>query len=1214
MFSVCRRASERLGRAREVLLALQGDAPVVVLAGSAEAAASLVRGLQRSTFGWQRLMFSRFAALSAEPLLLEQGLTVASKLSLDAVWTRVVFELRGELKLGRFLPIDDTPGLARALHRSVGELRLAGASPQSVEVDLRAAWTAWEGLMAGLRLADRAMVLELGAAALQARPAGSGPAVMVVDVALEHPLELRFAQAVKRFAGSLSVVAPEGDSRSVEAWASVLGERPEVVAASGASDLARLQRALFTRVSEADARSETPQVDGGGSERFLDQRASASAASSSRQVAPGGLSAASRDEPRPADEAQLAPHTAPTFRGEAARGDGAVGPRHKLPSEKDPQRAPAKPLPSLGQAHSPTSAKAPWAAGSSSTLEFDAEHSPFENAGHQAEPVSVTVELLSAPGESRECVELARRILERARAGVAFERMAVLLRSPQSYRAPLEEALRRAGVPAHFAAGTRRPDVAGRALLSLLACAHEGLSARRFAEYLSLAQVPKDEAGAPPTAWPAPERFVAPDDEDTGLVEGNSPDELDPTLATDQEDEANDDPEKPVVAGSLRTPWRWERLLVDAAVIGGTARWRRRLTGLRHARQRELKSPDLSDGRRDMLGRELSDLTALETFALPLLDILAALPAAASWSRWLDALSSLATRALRNPQRVLGVLQELSPLADVGPVSLAEVRATLTPRLLELTDRDDKNATGQVYVAPVDAARGLSFEVVFVPGLAERLFPQKVREDPLLPDLARIALDEGLELNERRVERERLALSLAVGAASSAVVLSWPRIEAEHARPRVPSFYVLEVLQAVHGTLPSFEAAQRSAELAGGARLGWPAPGDPRQAIDETEYDLSVLDGVLRGRETHEGRAHYLLQRNPTLARALRSRYLRWSTTRFTKADGLVLNGPLEALALAPHSLTARAFAPTALEKFAACPYRFVLSVIHRLKPMRMPEAIEAIGPLEKGSLVHEIQFRLLSAFRDEKLTVTRETLPALFVRLDAMVDEVAQKVHDDLAPAIDRVWRDGVDTTKADLREWLRRIADDAVWRPWRFELSFGLPLSGERDPASQRDPVAIDAGVTLRGSIDLVEQSVQGAARATDYKTGRARAQPGNIVGGGRQLQPALYALVLEKMLPATVIDSSRLYYCTQVGQFQSVPTPLSQKTRDAVSDVMKALSHSFERGFFPAAPEKGECRYCDYQAICGPDEERRVARKAASSHSRQELELLQQVRNLP
>ena len=101
-----------------------------------------------------------------------------------------------------------------------------------------------------------------------------------------------------------------------------------------------------------------------------------------------------------------------------------------------------------------------------------------------------SLEFFSAPGEGRECVEIARRILGHARRGVRFDDMAILVRSPHSYFGLLEHALRRASVPGWFDRGTRRPHPAGRAFLAMLACAAEQLSAARFAEYLSLGQVP----------------------------------------------------------------------------------------------------------------------------------------------------------------------------------------------------------------------------------------------------------------------------------------------------------------------------------------------------------------------------------------------------------------------------------------------------------------------------------------------------------------------------------------------------------------------------------------------------------------------------------------------------------------------------------------------------------------------------------------------------
>ena len=114
----------------------------------------------------------------------------------------------------------------------------------------------------------------------------------------------------------------------------------------------------------------------------------------------------------------------------------------------------------------------------------------FADTAPPERDVDETVTVISAPGEMHECVEIARRIAAEARRGVPFDRIAVLLHDPVRYVPYLQEALARADIPAYFARGTRRPEPGGRAMLALLCCASEHLSARRFAEYLSLAQVP----------------------------------------------------------------------------------------------------------------------------------------------------------------------------------------------------------------------------------------------------------------------------------------------------------------------------------------------------------------------------------------------------------------------------------------------------------------------------------------------------------------------------------------------------------------------------------------------------------------------------------------------------------------------------------------------------------------------------------------------------
>src|SRR5690606_36920665 len=156
-----------------------------------------------------------------------------------------------------------------------------------------------------------------------------------------------------------------------------------------------------------------------------------------------------------------------------------------------------------------------------------------------------------------------------------------------------------------------------------------------------------------------------------------------------------------------------------------------------------------------------------------------------TWGDWIERLGALATRALDNPTRVLAVLAELTPMAELGPVQLAEVQFVLERRLAQLVVPPVTRRHGRVFVAPCEAARGMSFDVVFVPGLAEPLFPQKVIADPVLRDHERAALSEWLVTDNERVDAERLLLRAAVGAATERLVLSYPRLDVDQSRPRV---------------------------------------------------------------------------------------------------------------------------------------------------------------------------------------------------------------------------------------------------------------------------------------------------------------------------------------------------------------------------------------------------------------------------------------------
>jgi len=816
------------------------------------------------------------------------------------------------------------------------------------------------------------------------------------------------------------------------------------------------------------------------------------------------------------------------------------------------------------------------------------------------------VRLFSAPGEGRECVEIARRILEEARAGVAFDEVAVFVRSPQRYASLLEHAFKRAGIPAWFDRGTSRPHPAGRAFVAILACACEKLSARRFAEYLSLAQVPQL------TGDRIEFEFIVPDDEALPVV-ADAASRVDGSTwqrdlsAAGESDSANRsrrdaDVSDAVVAGSLRAPWKWETLIVESAVIGGDpGRWHRRLDGLareyRLMIQEEL-SDDPESPRALRLERELTNLGHLRGFALPIIDLLASWPSRGTWKEWLDRFSDLAPKILRQPERVLRVIAELRPMSEIGPVSLEEARDVIADRLLALDVDPPRHRYGRVFVGSPQQARGRTFRVVFVAGLAERMFPQKPHEDPMLLDNEmRAPLQAGLAIQETRGRMERLLLRLAVGAPTERLWLSYPRIDIAESRPRVPSFYALDVMRAITGRIPHHEDLQERAVSEGGAMLAWPSPQEPARAIDDLEHDLAVLRMLLliENRKSVRGQAHYLLRLNDALKRSVTTR---WSRARasWTPSDGITrLTGMTTAL-VASQRLSARPYSLSALQKFSTCPYQFLLSAIYRLEPAQEPEPLQKLDPLTRGALFHQVQaefFRTLQS--DGLLPVSEGRLHDVLACLDRIVSKTAAEYHEQLAPAIERVWRDEVNDIARDLRVWARRLPSAQDWIPEYFEFSFGLSDEG-RDRRSVPEPVRLDGRFLLRGSVDLIERRGDGRAlRVTDHKTGKNRTTWKTVIGGGAMLQPVLYSVAVTEALN-TAVTSGRLFYCTAAGGFTDHEIPINDANRRAGLEALEIVDRAIELGFLPVAPADRACTWCDFRSVCGPHEEQRVRMKSA------------------
>lgn len=1089
----------RLAEARAFVAAAAAGGLDVHLVGATRGAADdLARTLaaqSAATMGVHRFSLTQMAVRLAAPALAADGYALSTDLGAEAVAARATFDAQQDGALSYFEPVAKTPGFARALARTLQELRLAQVPAEALGglplggPDLSALLERFEGQFEGAAARDRATLFRVATSVVTSAAAAGidllAP-LLLLDVPLESRVEFAFVRALLAASRQALVTVPFGDIAALDRIGT-LGLTPEVLVQTGESDLVALRRHMFASSRLA---SRTPAGD---------------------------------------------------------------------------------------------------------------------------------VRFFSAPGEGRECVEIARRILDEVRAGARFDEIAVFVRSPERYAGLLEHAFTRVpsgpadapaggladrrtqgptepgGIPAWFDRGTRRPHPAGRAFLAILACACEKLSARRFAEYLSLAQVP--------TLGDGPREFTVtiPDDE---ALDAPSPQPVpipEPLVPIPEPPDSDD---SAVVDGSLRAPWKWETLIVESAVIGGDPqRWHRRLDGLDERYRLQIDAETKEDPgspRVERIQRDRRNLRHLRSFALPIIDTLASWPPAGTWGDWLDRFAALAPRVLRYPDRVLRVLAGLRPMSGIGPVSLDEARAVIADRLLVLESDPPGSRYGRVFVGPPQQARGRTFKVVFVPGLAERMFPQKPHEDPMMLDEElREPLGAGLPRQKERGQSERLLLRLAVGAATERLWLSYPRIEIAESRPRVPSFYALDVMRAVTGRIPNHEDLQASAAEEGGAGLAWPSPRTPLAAIDDLEHDLAVLRELFQADGARvRGHAHYLLRLNENLRRSVTARWGR-ARSQWTPFDGITRVNSLTRSMLESQRLSERAYSVSALQKFSSCPYQFLLSAIYRLQPAEEPEPLQRLDPLTRGALFHEVQAEFFRALLAEgRLPVTERLLPGALATLDAVVERVAGEYHERLAPAIERVWHDEIADIARDLRVWARRLPAAGDWVPAYFEYSFGLPkeLASEgRDPASLPDPVVVDGRFKLRGSVDLVERrEAAGTLRVTDHKTGKNRTTWRTVIDGGAILQPVLYSLAVQQALGAPV-TSGRLFYCTAAGGFTDHEIPINENTRASGLEALEIIDRAIELGFLPAAPDDGACAWCDFRAVCGPHEEQRISRKS-------------------
>jgi ATP-dependent helicase/nuclease subunit B len=760
-------------------------------------------------------------------------------------------------------------------------------------------------------------------------------------------------------------------------------------------------------------------------------------------------------------------------------------------------------------------------------------------------PEVAGLEVVAAPGEEREVREIARRILAAAAEGVPLDTVGVLLRHPEAYRTPIRDVFGAAGIPYTWGGGSALRDTrAGRSLRLLLATRREGFARAAVVEFLATA---------------------------------------------------------PLRSAASGDAAEWDRLTREAGIVGGVADWRRglaRLVGRARAGQ-SVAAPDEAESPGP--GPAVAVVERLSRVVGRLLAALAPLPErapAATLARGL--LRAFVRLSRRDDAEPIGALLATFQALEAIPVPLdLDAFSDLLDAALDAPAQPAPTPRrGRVFVGELSQALGVAFRVLFIPGLVEQSFPAPPRADPILLDAERALLHAqleggrpGLRLATHRPAEERLLFRLAAAAAEERLVLTYPRVDPQSGRGRVPSFFLLRIAEAATGRAFDFTRLERDFPPYRHVSLVPAPPAAVERPVDRREW---LLAQAARARAAGAPGHAACLNLAPHAARGRAALCAREQSDRLSPWDGLLPETLGPRLAAVYRRLGAPV-AATLLESYATCPFRYYLAHVLKLRPAVEPERVQTLVPVDRGRLLHAVLAESYLAFRDAGLLpLTPERLPAARAHLAAALERAEARFVTGLAP----LWRGERARLLSDLQAALEaeaRGSADPVWVPSAFEVGFG---------GSEGEPHALEVGhslpdgrlIRLRGRLDRLDLSADGAqARVIDYKTGAFPGGAGSALRGGTALQLPIYRLAAEALCraggQAARVVEAQYYYLTRRGGRRRLAFTEADwaARRDDFDQALLGVLDGIARGRFFQNPSPDTCRLCDYPAACGAERER-------------------------
>lgn len=455
-----------------------------------------------------------------------------------------------------------------------------------------------------------------------------------------------------------------------------------------------------------------------------------------------------------------------------------------------------------------------------------------------------------------------------------------------------------------------------------------------------------------------------------------------------------------------------------------------------------------------------------------------------------------------------------------------------------------------VFVGTLAHARGIGFEHVWLLNAVEGELPGTPETSPLMPELEPLVHWRHEELAQVRQDvRERLALS------SCTVSFSMGRPVT--GQVLFPSRWLIEIASALHGQPVSGTDLMQMRPCAWlhhtdglvtdpRVERPWSVASFRLQRLYELRGDLSALQ------------SHPLVREDESLMRTLNVIRARCG------GDAAWLGVGMPALALD------NAISPMKLQMWAECPARFAMNCELGLPMPVEPDPGGRVKAVDIGSVIHALMRRWGVARRADRDVSSRE--------MQEWVAEELQRL-----PSSTSVWRE------ADAEQILLMFQQYVRWESQHIngairavEWSFSLDATG-------LEPMVIT------GRVDRIDSDEQGVCVITDYKTGRSLKKKQfdqDCVVGGKQLQPALYSMAVERGM-AERVAGFRFVMPGPIdtADCQTIDWPWNDASKQRSREVLQRIRTGLSRGEYPMNPgdDQKHCRYCCFTHICPVNRQR-------------------------